>query len=115
MIGDKQPNIRVMKTNPFGRHYDVTIGCHINEEEVAVLGRIKIEELETISAVVCPPPCMSLTVQRAQVLMDDLWECGIRPSEGSGSAGSLFATQNHLADMKTLLFHKMGISRQGDK
>ena len=36
---------------------------------------------------------------QAQQLMDDLWRCGLRPTEGSGSAGSLAATERHLADM----------------
>ncbi len=36
-------------------------------------------------------PCMGLSDTGAQVLMDDLWTCGIRPTEGSGSAGSLLA------------------------
>lgn len=38
----------------------------------------------------------------AQQLMDSLWDCGLRPSEGSGSAGALLATQNHLSDMQKL-------------
>jgi hypothetical protein len=41
----------------------------------------------------------------AQLLMDRLWECGLRPTEGSGSAGSLSATQKHLEDMRTLVFN----------
>lgn len=40
----------------------------------------------------------------AQVLMDDLWDCGVRPSEGTGSAGAMAATQKHLEDMRTLVF-----------
>lgn len=40
----------------------------------------------------------------AQQLMDDLWRCGLRPSEGTGSAGSLRATERHLEDMRTLVF-----------
>ena len=44
--------------------------------------------------------------QIMQVLMDDLWNCGIRPSEGAGSAGSLKATQYHLEDMRKLIFEE---------
>lgn len=51
----------------------------------------------------------TLTNGEAQILMDDLWLTGLRPSEGSGSAGSLKATQSHLADLKTILFYKLGI------
>lgn len=40
----------------------------------------------------------------AQILMDDLWNAGIRPTEGSGSAGSMGAIQNHLKDLQRMLF-----------
>lgn len=47
-------------------------------------------------------PFVELTEKHAQQLMDDLFKCGIRPSEGSGSAGMLKATQDHLADMRKI-------------
>lgn len=40
----------------------------------------------------------------AQGLMDSLWECGIRPTEGQGSAGQLAAQALHLKDMRDLAF-----------
>ena len=40
----------------------------------------------------------------AQELIDQLWQAGLRPSEGSGSAGSLAATERHLDDMRALVF-----------
>jgi len=49
-------------------------------------------------------PVMTLTQTAAQQLMDELWNCGLRPSEGAGSAGQLAATERHLADMRTLTF-----------
>jgi hypothetical protein len=45
-----------------------------------------------------------LDPNEAQTLMDDLWQAGLRPSEGSGSAGSLAATERHLADMQKIAF-----------
>lgn len=48
-------------------------------------------------------PPLSLKMPAAQKLMDDLWDCGLRPSEGSGSAGQLAAVQKHLEDMRKLL------------
>lgn len=59
-----------------------------------------------------PEPTMTLTNQAAQMLIDDLWRCGLRPSEGSGSAGSLAATERHLKDMQTValgLLRKDGV------
>jgi hypothetical protein len=39
--------------------------------------------------------------------MDDLWEAGIRPTEGTGSAGALKATQDHLTDMRKIVFSQL--------
>lgn len=47
-------------------------------------------------------PTMALSNQTAQTLMDELWRCGIRPKEGSGSVGSLAATERHLHDMQKI-------------
>lgn len=48
-------------------------------------------------------PFMRIDIQQAQQLMDELWQCGLRPSEGTGSAGSLRATESHLSDMRKLV------------
>jgi hypothetical protein len=58
------------------------------------------------------PPTTQLDPAAAQKLMDQLWDCGLRPSEGSGSAGSLAATQRHLNDMRDIakgLLKKQGV------
>lgn len=49
-------------------------------------------------------PATHLDQNEAQALIDSLWAAGLRPSEGSGSAGALAATQRHLDDMRTLVF-----------
>jgi hypothetical protein len=49
-------------------------------------------------------PCIRLETTDAQKLMDELWNCGLRPSEGTGSAGSLAATERHLKDMQRIVF-----------
>lgn len=51
-----------------------------------------------------PPATLTVSPQQAQQFMDALWQCGLRPTEGSGSAGSLAATERHLADMRALVF-----------
>ena len=61
---------------------------------------VKVEEGAT------PPIAMSLSMEGAQALMDRLWKAGLRPTEGSGSAGALAATERHLVDMQTLVFEK---------
>ena len=56
-------------------------------------------------------PITRIDDMQAQVLMDELWACGIRPTEGSGSAGSMAATTKHLEDMRTLYFHTLEIPK----
>lgn len=51
-------------------------------------------------------PIVHISMTRAQELMDSLWQCGLRPSEGSGSAGALAATERHLRDLQRLVFDK---------
>lgn len=49
-------------------------------------------------------PTLSLRTEDAQRLMDELWRCGLRPTEGTGSAGALAAVERHLEDMRRLVF-----------
>lgn len=60
----------------------------------------KIEECGQIETF----PTFTLDIKEAQFLMDGLWDCGLRPSEGTGSAGAMAATQKHLEDMRSLIF-----------
>ena len=55
------------------------------------------------------PPAFKLSGEHTQMLMDNLWYCGFRPTEGTGSAGSLAATERHLADMKAVAFNALKI------
>jgi hypothetical protein len=50
-----------------------------------------------------------LSPEQAQALIDGLWDCGLRPTEGTGSAGALVSVERHLADMKKVAFHALKI------
>lgn len=54
-------------------------------------------------------PTFRLSMKDAQVLMDDLWASGLRPAEGSGSAGSLLATEKHLQDMRKIVAKQLDV------
>lgn len=56
-------------------------------------------------------PFLHIQHNEAQVLIDDLWSAGYRPTEGKGSAGALNATERHLADMQKIAFKKLGIDK----
>lgn len=49
-------------------------------------------------------PTFFMNPEDVQELIDELWTIGFRPSEGTGSAGALAATQNHLEDMRKIAF-----------
>lgn len=55
------------------------------------------------------PSTITIPVEAAQTLMDDLWNAGLRPTEGTGSAGSLRATESHLADLRKIVFNVLRI------
>lgn len=57
-------------------------------------------------------PSFRVNEEAAQSLMDGLWRAGLRPTEGSGSAGSLAATQDHLKDMRRIAFQTLGMKDQ---
>lgn len=69
----------------------------------AFANNVTLEEISEGSMI---PILTTLDYEDAQTLMDDLWNAGLRPTEGSGSAGALAATQRHLEDMRTLVFKK---------
>lgn len=67
-----------------------------------------LEQVE--DGVLIAEPFIKLDIASAQQLMDELWRCGIKPTEGTGSAGSLKATERHLEDMRKVAFKYLNIS-----
>lgn len=77
---------------------------------IATLKAATVEVREESEAIT--EPALSITNDEAQQLMDELWRCGLRPTEGTGSAGSLAATERHLSDMRNIttgLLKKVGV------
>ena len=54
-------------------------------------------------------PFVAIEMHEAQILMDDLWDAGVRPTEARGSAGAMKAVLDHLDDMRKIAFKKLGI------
>lgn len=52
---------------------------------------------------------LTLEMHEAQQLIDDLWETGLRPTEGTGSAGSMKAVQDHNKDMREVALKLLNI------
>jgi len=60
--------------------------------------------VDTVAEGAVIEPSMKIDYEAAQGLMDDMWSCGLRPSDGTGSQGQLKATERHLEDMRKLVF-----------
>ena len=80
------------------------IGLYLLSEEDGVRSIATNIEFEQLKEGQEYSETMLLRDESAQALMDQLWDCGIRPTEGTGSAGALAATQKHLEDMRKIAF-----------
>jgi len=63
-------------------------------------GRLSIESIDEGAY---SDPTAVISIPEAQFLLDELWNCGLRPSDGSGNAGQLGATERHLSDMRKIV------------
>lgn len=87
----------------FGRYFDIR-GCFERGDGVTdVANPVSYTRIER-DALEPSDPMLRVSQTDAQQLMDELWRAGLRPSEGSGSAGALAATERHLKDMQRLVF-----------
>ena len=66
--------------------------------------------MEYVEAGTYAEPFLTLEPASAQSLMDELWKCGFRPADGTGSAGQLKATQDHLEDMRSIAFKALEVT-----
>ena len=76
----------------------------VYEKSEGKLSVARAVQMEATEPGACVGPTMRLQMTEAQELMDSLWQCGLRPSEGTGSAGAMAATERHLADMQKIAF-----------
>jgi hypothetical protein len=53
---------------------------------------------------VIPSASWEMTGREAQMLIDALWEGGLRPHDGNGSGAQVEAMKAHLEDMRKLVF-----------
>ena len=77
---------------------------------VALLENFTMRTVDTDGAVE-NTRLLEIESEQCQKLIDELWDCGFRPSEGSGSAGQLESVKRHLEDMRAIAFKKSGVEQ----
>ena len=101
-----------MKFQMMARREDWQDGISLHlREETQGMGLVVAQPLEMKQCekgAYCEP-FLRLRIHEAQQLIDELWQCGLRPSEGTGSAGSLKATENHLQDMRKIAMSQLKV------
>lgn len=100
------PDMRRARVSAQNASYNRYIEVWIRQERGDKLFVVKPVEIEMVEVDQhsYAEPALRFDRDSAQELVDSLWQCGIRPTEGSGSAGSLMATERHLEDMRSLVF-----------
>jgi hypothetical protein len=90
-----------LEKEPWGSH--IALWFYVKDRDgLSISSNLTMEKVSDGEIVTQPPIRLSMVV--GQELIDQLWQAGLRPSEGSGSAGSLKATERHLEDMRRLVF-----------
>ena len=105
-----------MATLNYDDHVRAKAAPWAHSVEIAAFGKLNGGETrvatlhwETIAENEEMKPLLRIRKDQAQVLMDDLWNAGIRPTEGAGSAGAMRAAEHHIADLRRVAFKALGI------
>lgn len=87
---------------PWSRHIELLICINARDgQKYAVSDAITFTKVNDGEHV---PPTLKLDHTAVQELIDSLWASGLRPTDGSGSAGAFAAQGRHLEDLRTLVF-----------
>jgi hypothetical protein len=110
MIENQSVRIRI-KDNLFFGAMEVFITQKIDNKLYVLSNGPDEEGLRWIEANIAQKygPTFTINTEFAQILSEDLWECGIRARQGQGSIGQLQATHLHLEDMRKIVSNKLGV------
>jgi len=76
--------------------------------EISIAKNIEMQVMtEAEKHQIAHAPLITLSEESTRALMDSLWRCGVRPSNGEGSVGQIGAVKDHLADMQKIVFNTL--------
>lgn len=95
-----------IKRNPWTRTVELVV-MHTDGETRSVAEPLIMTRIGEHEAVL---PAFELQDNETQLLLDELWRAGFRPTEGVENLGQLKATQDHLEDMRKIAFNRLKIN-----
>src|SRR3954468_8115919 len=94
--------IRARRTEFFRDGVSIHIFRRADARHFEAVTKLEVETFD--EGMIGPQSPLEISHDQAQQLIDALWDCGLRPSEGAGSAGAMKAAQDHLKDLQTALW-----------
>lgn len=98
----------IAQVSPWRRQVEMLFILKDQDRNIAYAKPLTVERPDD-NSLSYSEPTVRLDMEAAQDLIDALWRCGLRPTEGHGSAGQLAATERHLADIRKIAFKKLGV------
>lgn len=100
---DRIHTVKMVASSNFrlGRSVEIYVSGYGFREGVFDIKNIEWEE---VSQGKYPNESFVISQESAQELINSLWECGLRPAQGAGSAGQLETMKAHLEDMRKIAF-----------
>lgn len=107
-------NLEAWKNLP-AQTVDFTV-CRSSSEGFQLMDPIKVEmSYSSHDAGVPIEPTFRLPYDVAQLILDELWNSGFRPSWPNQGPGELVAVRAHLADMRSLVESALGVQLPAGK
>jgi hypothetical protein len=91
-----------IKPSYMGRYFDIQL-YRTHDKYTDVIVGLEIETFNHYEEEPGESLGIGFSPLQMQALIDCLWKAGFRPTEGSGSAGSLAATQEHLKTVQDVM------------
>lgn len=98
--------IRVEKSDFFPEYKLVILSR--SSQETAIVTKYEFETFPE-GQLINSSSMLSLSKETVQLLMDDLWRAGIRPTEQINTESKVGALENHLNDMRAIVKKNLGV------
>lgn len=95
---------------PWNSGIDLAVAAYNGDQLVAIAEPLVLTSAEP-GRVYAADQGLHLSPEAAQELMDGLWQCGVRPTDGAGSAGAMAAAKAHIDDLRRIAFTLLSKAR----